>query len=137
MEIWYILGAFGIFCGNLVYFFPFWYVVPRKIWQPWTCYPCLFFILLELGMSLTHSYVSFGYYRFLCKMPIFFSLIVFKKMPQHLKYIQSFFIQNVRAIVGFGYFTNIQLIPFFSSTMVVILGKSMLINYFIVEKISF
>jgi hypothetical protein len=27
MTIWYILWPFGIF-------FPFWYVVPRKIWQP-------------------------------------------------------------------------------------------------------
>jgi hypothetical protein len=27
-NIWYILWLFGIF-------FPFWYVVPRKIWQPW------------------------------------------------------------------------------------------------------
>jgi hypothetical protein len=26
----------GIFCGNLVYIFPFWYAAPRKIWQPWT-----------------------------------------------------------------------------------------------------
>jgi hypothetical protein len=24
-----------IFYGHLVYFSPFWYVVPRKIWQPW------------------------------------------------------------------------------------------------------
>jgi hypothetical protein len=24
----------GLFCGTLVYFSPFWYVVPRKIWQP-------------------------------------------------------------------------------------------------------
>jgi hypothetical protein len=44
----YILWPFGIFYGHLVYFvaiwcilllfgifFPFWYVVPRKIWQPW------------------------------------------------------------------------------------------------------
>jgi hypothetical protein len=31
----YILWAFGIVRGNLVYFFPFWYIVPRKIWQPW------------------------------------------------------------------------------------------------------
>jgi hypothetical protein len=29
MAIWYILWLFGIF-------FPFWYVVPRKIWQPWS-----------------------------------------------------------------------------------------------------
>jgi hypothetical protein len=27
------LWPFGIFCDNLVYFSPFWYVVPRKIWQ--------------------------------------------------------------------------------------------------------
>jgi hypothetical protein len=31
----YILWAFGIVRGNLVYFSPFWYFVPRKIWQPW------------------------------------------------------------------------------------------------------
>jgi ABC-type spermidine/putrescine transport system permease subunit II len=28
------LGQFGIFFGHLVYFSPFWYFVPRKIWQP-------------------------------------------------------------------------------------------------------
>jgi hypothetical protein len=33
----YILWTFGIIRGNLVYFFPFWYFVPRKIWQP--CVP--------------------------------------------------------------------------------------------------
>jgi hypothetical protein len=27
MAIWYIFGLFGIF-------FPFWYLVARKIWQP-------------------------------------------------------------------------------------------------------
>jgi hypothetical protein len=34
-AIWYILWPFGTFCGHLVYIFPFWYVVPRKLWQPW------------------------------------------------------------------------------------------------------
>jgi hypothetical protein len=34
-TIWYILWPFGIFCGYFGTFFPFWYVVPRKIWQPW------------------------------------------------------------------------------------------------------
>jgi hypothetical protein len=29
VSIWYMLWLFGIF-------FPFWYVVPRKIWQPWS-----------------------------------------------------------------------------------------------------
>jgi hypothetical protein len=31
----HILWTFGIVRGNLVYFPPFWYFVPRKIWQPW------------------------------------------------------------------------------------------------------
>jgi hypothetical protein len=33
-TIRYISCPFGIFCGHLVNFSPFWYVVPRKIWQP-------------------------------------------------------------------------------------------------------
>jgi hypothetical protein len=35
MTIWSILRPLEIFCGNLVYFSPFWYFGPRKIWQPW------------------------------------------------------------------------------------------------------
>jgi hypothetical protein len=31
-----ILWPLGKFCCNLVYFSPVWYVVPRKIWQPWS-----------------------------------------------------------------------------------------------------
>jgi hypothetical protein len=31
-----ILYKFEMFGGNLVYFPPFWYVAPRKIWQPCT-----------------------------------------------------------------------------------------------------
>jgi hypothetical protein len=34
-AISYILWSFGIIYGYLVYFSPFWYVVPWKIWQPW------------------------------------------------------------------------------------------------------
>jgi hypothetical protein len=34
------LGTFkwplGLFCSHFGIFSPFWYVVPRKIWQPWT-----------------------------------------------------------------------------------------------------
>jgi hypothetical protein len=33
----YILWPFGIFCGHFGIFFPFGYVVQRKIWQP--CWP--------------------------------------------------------------------------------------------------
>jgi hypothetical protein len=32
-AIWYTFGTFGMFCGNLLYFSMFLYVVPRKIWQ--------------------------------------------------------------------------------------------------------
>jgi hypothetical protein len=32
----YILRTFGTVRYKLVYFFPFWYSVPRKIWQPWS-----------------------------------------------------------------------------------------------------
>jgi hypothetical protein len=35
-AIWYIFRPCGIFHGNLVYFSPFGYIVPRKIWQPWS-----------------------------------------------------------------------------------------------------
>jgi hypothetical protein len=41
MAVWYILrpigkfyGHFGTFCGPFGIFFPFWFIVPRKIWQP-------------------------------------------------------------------------------------------------------
>jgi hypothetical protein len=30
----YIVWPFGTFYGYLGYFFPFWYFVPLKIWQP-------------------------------------------------------------------------------------------------------
>jgi hypothetical protein len=40
-KCWYILGKFGIFYGHSVHlvvicyiFPPFWYIAPRKIWQP-------------------------------------------------------------------------------------------------------
>jgi hypothetical protein len=49
MAVWYAFCPFGMYqlwpfdmhYGLLLYFvviwyiFPFWYVVPRKIWQPW------------------------------------------------------------------------------------------------------
>jgi hypothetical protein len=35
LDIWSILQPFGILKGHLVYFPLIWYVVPRKIWQPW------------------------------------------------------------------------------------------------------
>jgi hypothetical protein len=59
MAIWYILQPFGKFCGHLVYlwlfgiFFPFWYVLPRKIWQPWLS-PLLSKICI-LSRNVVHS----------------------------------------------------------------------------------
>jgi hypothetical protein len=35
LVIWYILWPIGMCCGPLAYLSTFWYVVPRKIWQPW------------------------------------------------------------------------------------------------------
>jgi hypothetical protein len=35
VEVWEFLRSFGTICGILVCFPPFWYVVQRKIWQPW------------------------------------------------------------------------------------------------------
>jgi hypothetical protein len=29
------MAIFVIFCGYLLYFFLFWYIVARRIWQPW------------------------------------------------------------------------------------------------------
>jgi hypothetical protein len=53
-----ILWSFGIFvviwyiCGHLVYLSPFWYFVPRKIWQPWlTFIRCTLMVLVcEAGV---------------------------------------------------------------------------------------
>jgi hypothetical protein len=36
MVFCYILLTVCIVRGNLVYFSPFWYFAPRKIWQPWS-----------------------------------------------------------------------------------------------------
>jgi hypothetical protein len=35
VVLYYILWTIGIVRGKLVYLFPLWYFVPRKIWQPW------------------------------------------------------------------------------------------------------
>jgi hypothetical protein len=35
MDIWSFLRTLEIFYEHLVYFTPFWHIVPRKIWQPW------------------------------------------------------------------------------------------------------
>jgi hypothetical protein len=43
----YILWTFGIVRGNLVYFSPFWYFAPRKIWQPWLERPWIHFSKYE------------------------------------------------------------------------------------------
>jgi hypothetical protein len=64
VVIWKILWSFGIFCGHLEYIicghleyfvviFPFWYVVPRNIWQP--CSGPLCFLLPNLPESLSGS----------------------------------------------------------------------------------
>jgi hypothetical protein len=51
-DVWSILRPFGIPCGHLVYLFPFGYVVPRKIWQPWLCEGTF---ILHTGLLFTNS----------------------------------------------------------------------------------
>jgi hypothetical protein len=51
MDIWNILRPFGIFHGHLVYFPPLWYIVLRKIWQPWYVY--MYVCIEMLGISWT------------------------------------------------------------------------------------
>jgi hypothetical protein len=54
VVIWYLLWLFGIFCGNLVYFYPFWNVLPRKIWQPWSAGGAIEeFFGFEIGPTLS------------------------------------------------------------------------------------
>jgi hypothetical protein len=69
MDTWSILWSFVIFYGHLIYFFPFWHFVPRKIWQPCLDRPrvrvnCgdrsedsffLFFLLFFRGKNLDES----------------------------------------------------------------------------------
>jgi hypothetical protein len=49
-SCWDILWSFGIFYSYLVnfviiwYIFPFWYVVPITIWQPWRQHPSKLFV---------------------------------------------------------------------------------------------
>jgi hypothetical protein len=43
----YILWTFGIVLSNLVYFFLFWYFVPRKICQPCSEYINIFVCFIE------------------------------------------------------------------------------------------
>jgi hypothetical protein len=49
VRCWYILWPFGIFSTVLGYFHPFWYVMPRKIWQPCSARSNVAFSLL-LGL---------------------------------------------------------------------------------------
>jgi hypothetical protein len=49
VRCWYILWLFGRFYGHLVYdhLLYFWYIVPRKIWQPWSGAAPIQYVLAE------------------------------------------------------------------------------------------
>jgi hypothetical protein len=51
-AVWNILRPFGIFYGYLVDFSPFWFVVPRKLWQPCSLHTCVCVYLPSAGPSL-------------------------------------------------------------------------------------
>jgi hypothetical protein len=59
-------GHFGIFYGHLVYFSPFWYVGPRKIWQP--CYTTRPFMKCRCTSCLT-----------LRRIPLFFAFFFIRE----------------------------------------------------------
>jgi hypothetical protein len=84
MDICSILQPFGIFCGNLVHFHPFWYVATRKIWQPcvrlrsnpatygwFIAAVCTWTGLLRSSSvsNLTSPWFSYLRYNSYCKMP--------------------------------------------------------------------
>jgi hypothetical protein len=54
-AIQYMLWPFGKFSGHFVaYIFPFWYVLPRKIWQPCQSFES-FFVFAKIRRIFLHS----------------------------------------------------------------------------------
>jgi hypothetical protein len=49
-----ILWPFGTFCGQLVYFFKFWHVVPINIWYVLVCFTKKNLATLLQGAELTY-----------------------------------------------------------------------------------
>jgi hypothetical protein len=68
------LWPLGIFSGYLIFFSPFWYVVARKIWQPWTKPSFQAFISCLLPMYVFVSSV----FHYLLSRLLFFVLFVKK-----------------------------------------------------------
>jgi hypothetical protein len=69
-RCWYCLWPICLFYGHLVYilwsfgiFFPFWFVLPRKIWQPW--YTRLFYLFF-LRRSVFFENVRIATCTYLC-----------------------------------------------------------------------
>jgi hypothetical protein len=60
------LWPFGTFCGHLVYVFPFWYVVQRKIWQPWKKRVSMYIRPLEYSFDACFSKALRGGSRKFC-----------------------------------------------------------------------
>jgi hypothetical protein len=54
VAIWYILRLFGIL------FHPFWYVAPRKLWQPWPQARFLFYSMEMLNWKTCERKIRLG-----------------------------------------------------------------------------
>jgi hypothetical protein len=52
VAIWSILWPFVIFYGYLVWFFSFWYVAPRKIWQPCKAFHYIFDFKIDSNQKI-------------------------------------------------------------------------------------
>jgi hypothetical protein len=64
LERWSTLWQFGIFVGHFGILFLFWYVVPKKTWQPW--FGCS---KIRLKISLRSRFYKFCFGRNLQIMP--------------------------------------------------------------------
>jgi hypothetical protein len=86
MDTWYILWTFSIFCSNL---FSFWYVVPRKIWQPCLQVHILRYLYVEksttffLKLFTTGNHTKSGLPDFSCD-NIPERKIIYTKRPQNI-----------------------------------------------------
>jgi hypothetical protein len=69
IDIWSILCPFGTFCSNLVYVPPFWYIVPRKIWQPCasTRFVCMRLYFVDVVVSFYVSHFAWRLFASTCQ----------------------------------------------------------------------
>jgi hypothetical protein len=71
----YILWTSGIVRGNLVHFPPFWYFVPRKIWQPCSTMRHLFKRCMYLYSIYSRTFTIFSFLALCLRQKCFVCLL--------------------------------------------------------------